>query len=90
MSKPLYVNRYVIKTLRLQRRYASFVAMLYMSMMMSFFMSALITALNSGVGTDFLLQVWQAYQLSLPCALLCTLALKPVVSWLVRSTVRQE
>lgn len=90
MSKPLYVNRYVIRTLRLHRRYATLASMVYMSMIMSLFMSLLITAVNSGLEGNFLLRVWHSYQLSVPCAVLCTIAVKPVVSWLVKTTVQND
>jgi hypothetical protein len=87
-KKPLYVNRYVVQTLKLHKRYATIAATLYMSLIMSFMMSMLITAVSAGVNDHFFAQVWNAYQVSMPCAVLCTLSVRPLVTQLVRWTVQ--
>lgn len=87
-KKPLYINRYVVKTLKLHQRYATIAATLYMSLIMSLMMSMLITAVSGGVDEQFFDRVWNAYQVSMPCAVLCTLSVKPLVAQLVRWTVQ--
>ncbi len=87
-KQPLYVNRYVVQTLKLHQRYATLAATLYMSLIMSFMMSMLITAVSGGFHEHFFTQVWTAYQVSMPCAVLCTLSVRPLVAQLVRWTVQ--
>ena len=89
-KQPLYVNRYVVQTLKLHQRYTTLAATLYMSLIMSLMMSMLITAVSGGVDDQFLARVWNAYQVSMPCAVLCTLSVKPLVTQMVRLTVQSQ
>lgn len=59
----------------------------YMSAIMAFLMSLVITAANSGIDVNYLSNALSAYRLAMPVAFLCILVVRPVVVRLVSVTV---
>lgn len=75
------------KRIRLSARATPYVFAFYMSTIMAFLMSLVITAANSGIEGDYLSNVLHAYQLAMPVAFLCVLVVRPIVIKLVSATV---
>ncbi|EKT4522198.1 DUF2798 domain-containing protein [Pseudomonas putida] len=59
----------------------------YMSAIMALLMCFVITAASAGIGTDYLMKVFKAYQLAMPVAFICVLMVRPIVMRLVALTV---
>lgn len=78
------------RSLRLPVRYTPLLFAFYMSGIMALLMTLLITALNRGFSTDYLRQVWQAYQVAMPCAFTAILLVRPLVMRLVKYSVQAE
>lgn len=72
---------------RLSARATPYVFALYMATIMAFLMSLVITAANSGIGSDYLSNALHAYKLAMPVAFLCILVVRPIVVKLVALTV---
>jgi len=72
---------------RLSARTAPYVFAFYMSAIMAFLMSLLITAANTGIDEDYLSNTLHAYRLAMPVAFLCILVVRPIVIKLVSVTV---
>ncbi|MGP9827394.1 DUF2798 domain-containing protein [Ectopseudomonas khazarica] len=60
----------------------------FMSGIMAFLMSLVITAANRGIGEGYLHAVLGAYSLAMPVAFVCVMLVRPVVLRLVSLTVR--
>lgn len=72
---------------KLSARATPYVFALYMATIMAFLMSLVITAANSGIGSDYLSNALHAYSLAMPVAFLCILVVRPIVMKLVALTV---
>ena len=75
------------KRRKLSARATPYVFAFYMSTIMAFLMSLVITAANSGIEEDYLSNALHAYQLAMPVAFLCILVVRPIVVKLVSFTV---
>ena len=75
------------KRMKLSARATPDVFAFYMSTIMAFLMSLVITAANSGIEEDYLSNALHAYQLAMPVAFLCILVVRPIVVKLVSFTV---
>lgn len=73
--------------MKLSARATPYVFAFYMSTIMAFLMSLVITAANSGIEEDYLSNALHAYQLAMPVAFLCILVVRPIVVKLVSFTV---
>ncbi len=71
----------------LSARMTPYVFAFYMSAIMAFLMSLVITAANSGIDANYLSNALGAYRLAMPVAFLCILVVRPVVVRLVSVTV---
>lgn len=80
-------NTLLSKPIRLSARATPYVFALYMSTIMAFLMTLVITAANAGIGPDYLSNVLNAYQLAMPAAFVCILVVRPIVTRLVSLTV---
>lgn len=80
-------NTLVSSRLKFSVRATPYVFALYMSTIMAFLMSLVITAANSGIEGDYLSNALHAYQLAMPVAFLCILVVRPIVMKLVAFTV---
>lgn len=78
------------RSLRLPARYTPLLFAFYMSGIMALLMTLLITALNRGFSSDYLSQVWQAYQVAMPCAFTAILLVRPLVMRLVKYSIQPE
>jgi len=78
------------RSLRLPARYTPLLFAFYMSGIMALLMTLLITALNRGFSSDYLSQVWQAYQVAMPCAFSAILLVRPLVMRLVKYSIQPE
>lgn len=81
-SKSLFSKR-----IKLSVRATPYVFALYMSTIMAFLMTLVITAANAGIGPDYLSNVLNAYRLAMPAAFVCILVVRPIVTKLVSLTV---
>lgn len=59
----------------------------YMAGIIAFVMSAVLTAINTGMGSGFLARVLHAYAVALPVAFTCVVIFRPLVVFLVKKTV---
>ena len=88
MTSKVSANPPIFKRLKLTARATPYVFAFYMSTIMAFLMSLVITAANSGIESDYLSNVLHAYQLAMPVAFLCILVVRPIVMRLVSLTVQ--
>ena len=72
---------------RLPVRSAPYIFALYMSTIMAFLMSLVITFAEFGMGPHYMANVMNAYQVAMPAAFFCILIVRPVVLRLVGLTV---
>ncbi|HCN65801.1 MAG TPA: DUF2798 domain-containing protein [Pseudomonas sp.] len=80
-------NTLISSRLKFSVRATPYVFALYMSTIMAFLMSLVITAANTGIDADYLNNTLQAYKLAMPAAFLCILVVRPIVIKLVAMTV---
>lgn len=74
--------------IRLPKHTMPYVFALYMAIIMAFLMSLVITFAEFGWGPHYMENVMNAYQIAMPAAFFCILAVRPVVIRLVGLTVR--
>lgn len=77
----------VVERRGLPRRFTTVVFAFYMSSIMAFLMTLVITAATRGVGPGFFIASMKAYSLSMPVAFFCVLAVRPLVMRLVKWTI---
>ena len=87
MTSKVSAETPISKRLKLSVRTTPYVFAFYMSTIMAFLMSLVITAANAGIEHDYLSNVLHAYQLAMPVAFLCILVVRPIVVRLVSFTV---
>ncbi|HWV13858.1 MAG TPA: DUF2798 domain-containing protein [Cellvibrio sp.] len=73
---------------KLHPRYTPLAFAIFMSTIMAFLMSLVITATNQGVDSHLLGNSLHAYMLAMPVAFVCVLVVRPLVLRLVSLTVR--
>lgn len=81
-----FIKRVVDKR-GLPRRFTTIVFSFYMSSIMAFLMTLVITAATRGIGSGFFVASMKAYSLSMPVAFCCVLAVRPLVMRLVKWTI---
>ena len=74
--------------IRLPKHASPYIFALYMATIMAFLMSLVITWAEFGLGTHYMTNVMNAYQIAMPAAFFCILVVRPVVIRLVGLTVR--
>lgn len=79
--------RRVVEKRGLPRRFIPIVFAFYMSSIMAFLMTLVITAVMRGLGAGFFSAAMSAYALAMPIAFCCVLVVRPVVMRLVRWTI---
>lgn len=79
--------RRVVEKRGLPRRFTPIVFAFYMSSIMAFLMTLVITAATRGIGSGFFVASLKAYSLSMPVAFGCVLAVRPLVMRLVKWTI---
>jgi hypothetical protein len=72
---------------KLGARTTPYVFAFFMASIMAMLMCLVITAANAGIHADFPARVLIAYQLAMPTAFCCVLAVRPLVMRLVALTV---
>ena len=87
MTSKTSTSQLFSKRFKLSTRTTPYVFAFYMSTIMAFLMSLVITAANTGIDADLLSNALHAYQLAMPVAFLCILVVRPVVMRLVAFTV---
>ncbi|UYF99641.1 MULTISPECIES: DUF2798 domain-containing protein [unclassified Halomonas] len=88
MSSKRYPEQRLLAARKLHPKFTPVVFAFYMSSIMAFLMTIVITAVNAGMAEGFMSLVWQAYQIAMPVAFVCILIVRPVVARLVQWTVR--
>jgi len=72
---------------RFPKRASPYIFALYMSTIMAFVMSMVITLAEFGPGPHYMTNVMNAYQVAMPAAFVCILIVRPIVIRLVGLTV---
>ncbi|MBZ5487726.1 DUF2798 domain-containing protein [Halomonas aquamarina] len=85
-----YPEQRLLAARKLHPRFTPVVFAFYMSTIMAFLMTLIITAVNAGVSDDYFTQVWNAYRVAMPSAFLCILVVRPLVARLVQFTIRSH
>ncbi|MFG6667651.1 DUF2798 domain-containing protein [Halomonas sp. HNIBRBA4712] len=88
MSLKRYPEQRLLAARKLHPKFTPVVFAFYMSSIMAFLMTIVITAVNAGMVEGFMSLVWQAYRVAMPVAFVCILMVRPVVARLVQWTVR--
>ncbi|WP_447530147.1 MULTISPECIES: DUF2798 domain-containing protein [unclassified Vreelandella] len=88
MVRKIFPEQRLLAARKLHPKFTPLVFAFYMSSIMAFLMTLVITAVNSGWEPGFMGQVWQAYRVAMPAAFLCILVVRPLVARLVQWTVR--
>lgn len=89
MAQRQFPEQHMLEARKLHPRFTSIVFAFYMSAVMAFLMTLIITAVNAGISEHYFNQVWQAYRVAMPSAFLCILMVRPIVSRMVHLTVRK-
>lgn len=84
MSQP---QTFAARGWKLSHRTAPYVFAFFMASIMAMLMCLVITAANAGITADYPARVLGAYQLAMPTAFCCVLAVRPLVMRLVALTV---
>ena len=87
MNNPLY-SRARYADIRIPTRYTPAVFAFFMAAIMAMLMCLVIVGANSGLGTGYASRVLLAYQLAMPVAFICVMAVRPIVMKLVAITVK--
>lgn len=87
MTQQLNAKPVTARSRKLPAKFLPVAFSFYMAAIMAFLMCLLITAMNNGVTEDYLALVWRAYQIAMPSAFICVLAVRPLVLKLVKLTV---
>lgn len=74
--------------MKLPHKLTSIAFAAYMAGIIAFVMSAVLTAINTGMGAGFLWRTLHAYAVAFPVAFTCVVVLRPVVVFLVKKTVQ--
>jgi hypothetical protein len=80
-AKALYSMR------KLPYKFSSLAFAFYMATIIAFMMCLLLTAINTGVDTQFIQRVLSTYVIAMPVAFACVVLVRPLVLYLVSKTV---
>ncbi|MGY4674799.1 DUF2798 domain-containing protein [Ursidibacter arcticus] len=69
-------------------RYTPYVVAFYMAGFMAFLMSAVLVAINTGVGDGYVKRVLFNYSIAMPIAFVCVVLIRPIVTKLTNFTVK--
>lgn len=72
----------------ISKKYTPFVFAFYMAGIMAFLMSAVLVAVNTGVGGNYVVRVLGAYLVAFPIAFCCVIFVRPLVVRLVEWTMK--
>ncbi|MGO2880553.1 MAG: DUF2798 domain-containing protein [Halomonas sp.] len=90
MTTRRYPEQRLLAARKLHPRFTPIIFALYMSTIMAFLMTLIITAVNAGVSDHYFSQVWHAYRVAMPSAFVCILVVRPLVARLVQLTIRSH
>ncbi|MBE0462164.1 MAG: DUF2798 domain-containing protein [Halomonadaceae bacterium] len=90
MTQRQFPEQRILAARKLHPRFTPVVFALYMSTVMAFLMTLIITAVNAGMSDDYFSQVWHAYRVAMPSAFICILMVRPLVARLVQLTIRSH
>ncbi|MFI0474153.1 DUF2798 domain-containing protein [Halomonas sp. HMF6819] len=90
MSSKRYPEQRLLAARKLHPKFTPVVFAFYMSSIMAFLMTIVITGVNGGLEGAFMGRVWQAYQVAMPVAFVCILLVRPMVARLVQWSVRSH
>ncbi|MGX2956180.1 DUF2798 domain-containing protein [Ursidibacter arcticus] len=69
-------------------RYTPYVVAFYMAGFMAFLMSAVLVAINTGVGDGYVKRVLFNYSIAMPIAFVCVVLIRPIITKLTNFTVK--
>ncbi|MGX3067166.1 DUF2798 domain-containing protein [Ursidibacter arcticus] len=69
-------------------RFTPYVVAFYMAGFMAFLMSAVLVAINTGVGDGYVKRVLFNYSIAMPIAFVCVVLIRPIVTKLTNFTVK--
>ena len=69
-------------------KFTPFVFGFYMAAIMAFLMSAVLVAINTGTGGNYVARVFGSYVIAFPVAFCCVTIVRPLVQKLVNLTVK--
>jgi len=72
---------------KLPCKFSSLAFAFYMATIIAFMMCLLLTAINTGVDTQFIQRVLSTYVIAMPVAFACVVLVRPLVLYLVSKTV---
>ena len=72
---------------KLPYKFSSLAFAFYMATIIAFVMCLLLTAINTGVDTQFIQRVLSTYVIAMPVAFACVVLVRPLVLYLVSKTV---
>lgn len=72
---------------KLPYKFSSLAFAFYMATIIAFMMCLLLTAINTGVDTQFIQRVLSTYVIAMPVAFACVVLVHPLVLYLVSKTV---
>lgn len=72
---------------KLPYKFSSLAFAFYMATIIAFMMCLLLTAINTGVDTQFIQRVLSTYVIAMPVAFACVVLVRPLVLYLVSKTV---
>ena len=72
------------------KRYTQLVFAFYMAAIMSFLMSAVLVALNTGLQGNYFMRVLRAYIIAMPVGFFCVIIVRPLVNKLVALTIKKD
>ena len=72
---------------KLPYKFSSLAFAFYMATISAFMMCLLLTAINTGVDTQFIQRVLSTYVIAMPVAFACVVLVRPLVLYLVSKTV---
>ena len=72
------------------KRYTQLVFAFYMAAIMSFLMSTVLVALNTGLQGNYFMRVLRAYIIAMPVGFCCVILVRPLVNKLVALTIKKD
>jgi hypothetical protein len=72
---------------KLPHKFSSIAFAAYMAGIIAFVMSAVLTALGSGLGDGYIWRVLRSYAVAFPVAFICVVIFRPLIVYLVKKTV---
>lgn len=73
--------------MKLPHKLAGIAFAAYMAGIIAFVMSAVLTAINTGMGAGYFVRILHAYAVAFPVAFTCVVIFRPLIFFLVKKTV---